>query len=40
MPLQTSGPAFSASRKAEAERYATDPTHRVAIHGEQKLHEK
>jgi hypothetical protein len=31
---------FSASRKAEAERYATDPAHRAAIRGEKKLSEK
>jgi hypothetical protein len=31
---------FSTSRKADAERYATDPAHRAAIRGEKKLHEK
>ena len=31
---------FSARRKAEAERYATDPAHRAAIRGEKKLSEK
>ena len=31
---------FSASRKAEAERYATYPAYRAAIRGEKKLHEK
>jgi hypothetical protein len=31
---------FSASRKAEAERYASDPAHRAAIRGEKKAHER
>lgn len=31
---------FSASRKAEAQRYATDPAHRAVIRGQTKLHEK
>ena len=30
---------FSASRRAEAERYATYPAYRAAIRGEKKLHE-
>ena len=29
---------FSASRKAEAERYATDPAHRAAIRGQKKAY--
>jgi hypothetical protein len=31
---------FSASRKAEAERYATDPAHRAAIRSQKKAHVK
>ena len=31
---------FSASRKAEAERYATDLAHRAAIRGEKKAHDR
>lgn len=31
---------FATSRKAEAERYATDPTYRAATRGKSKLHEK
>jgi hypothetical protein len=31
---------FSASRKAEAERYATDPAHRAMIRGDKEAHER
>jgi hypothetical protein len=40
MEPQNSGPALWASRKAEAERYATDPAHRAEIRGQKKLLEK
>ena len=34
------GRHFSPNRKAEAERYATDPAHRAAIRGDKKAYER
>jgi hypothetical protein len=40
MEPQNSGPALWASRKAEAERYATDPAHRAEIRDRRSFSKK
>lgn len=39
-PERHSDRHFSPNRKAEAERYATDPAHRAAIRGDKKAYER